>query len=170
MSVDGTGAPAIPDVPDHARDYAQAFQRGRDMAGRPAETRRPRAIGPDPIGPHAIGLGVHVARMEEGERDAVARRAEALSAILRALQGATPDPAERLRMARHLARVTPGLGVRPEDIGLHDVTDAGVSGHIAHVTGLRHALVLAAEPRYVAPLHEAEPNLEGGARYIGPAD
>jgi hypothetical protein len=165
MTIDGTGDPVMSNIPDHARDYAEAFQRGRDMA-----VPRPETSASPAIAPHAIGLGVHVARMEEGERRGVARRAEALSGILRALQGATPDPAERLRMARHLARVTPGLGLRPEDISLHDVTDAGVAGHIANVTGLRHALALAAEPRYVAPLHELDPNPEGGARYIGPAD
>jgi len=118
-----------------------------------------------------IGLGVHVARLDEGSRRQVARRAEALTEVLRGLQGATPDPVERLRMARHLARVTPGLGLRPGDISLGDVTDRGVAGHIAGVTGLRQALEAAAQPRYLGPLHETrQSTTEGGARYIGPAE
>ena len=117
-----------------------------------------------------IGLGVHVARMDEDRRRAVAARAEALTEVLRGLQAAAPDPAERLRMARHLARVTPGLGLRPEDISLGDVTDRGVAGHIANVSGLRQALAAAAQPRYVAPLHETNLTPQGGARYVGPAD
>lgn len=117
-----------------------------------------------------IGLGVHLARMDDGGRRAVAQRAEALSGVLRGLQGATADPGERLRMARHLARVTPGLGLRPENISLSDVTDTGVAGHIARVAGLRQALMAAAQPRYVGPLHETTPSTQGGARYLGPAD
>ncbi|MDB5483468.1 MAG: hypothetical protein JWO83_4521 [Caulobacteraceae bacterium] len=128
------------------------------------------AAGRPETGPaHALGLGVHVARMDEGGRGAIAKRAEALTEVLRGLQGATPDPAERLRMARHLAQVTPGLGLRPEDISLRDVTDTGVAGHIASVTGLRQALAAAAQPRYVGPLHEANPSTQGGVRYLGPA-
>ena len=153
----GLGAPG---GPDHVRDYADAFERGRDVA----------AARPGSGGAHAIGLGVHVARMDEAGRGAVAQRAEALTEVLRGLQRATPDPAERLRMARHLARVTPGLGLRPEDISLRDVTDRAVAGHIANVSGLRQALAAAAQPRYVAPLQETDLNPQGGARYLGPAD
>jgi hypothetical protein len=157
--------PAMLRAPDHAGDYADAFQRGRDLAARP-----PATTGPHAIGPHAIGLGVHVARMDEGGRLAVAKRAEALTEVLRGLQAATPDPAERLRMARHLAQVTPGLGLDPENISVRDVTDTGVAGHLASVTGLRQALAAAARPRYVAPLRDGHLNpTKGGARYLGPA-
>lgn len=160
MTDGGVFNPAMLGAPDHAGDYAAAFERGRDLAG-------PR---PAPAAGHAIGLGVHVARMDEGGRRAVAQRAEALTEVLRGLQGATRDPAERLRMARHLTQVTPGLGLRPEDIGLQDVTDRGVAGHIASVAGLRRALEAAAQPRYVAALHESNLTPQGGARYVGPAD
>jgi hypothetical protein len=108
--------------------------------------------------------------MDEGARRAVAQRAEVLMQVLRGLQGATSDPVERLRMAHHLAQVTPGLGLRPEDVGLNDVTDRGVAGHMANVAGLRRALEAASRPRYVAPLHQANLALQGGARYLGPAD
>lgn len=160
MNDDGLINAATLETPDHAAAYADAFQRGRDLA----------APTPATGGIHAIGLGVHVARMDEGGRRAVAQRAEALTEVLRGLQAATSDPAERLRMARHLARVTPGLGLRPEDIGLRDVTDTGVAGHIANVSGLRQALAAAAQPRYVAPLHEPNLTPQGGARYLGPVD
>ena len=153
------GMPLAPGTPDHVGDYAEAFQRGRNLAA-----RRPEAGGV-----HAVGLGVHLARMDEGGRSAVAQRAEALMEVLRGLQGASPDPAERLRMAHHMARVTPGLGLRPEDISLRDVTDTGVAGHIASVSGLRQALTAAGQPRYVGPLHEANPSTQGGVRYLGPA-
>ena len=152
--------PAPLGTPDHAGDYAQAFERGRDLAA-----PRP-ALRAD----HALGLGVRVARMDEGARRAVAQRAEALSEVLRGLLGATTDPAERMRMARHLARVTPGLGLRPEDIRLQDVTDRGVAAHITNVTALRQALEAASHPRYVAPLHETNLSPQGGARYLGPAN
>ena len=157
----GVPGPGMLGAPDHAQDYADAFERGRDLAA-----ARPGSGG----GAHAIGLGVHVARMDEAGRGAVSQRAEALTEVLRGLQGATPDPAERLRMARHLARATPGLGLRPEDISLRDITDRGVAGHIANVSGLRQALTAAAQPRYVAPLHETDLTPQGGARYVGPAD
>jgi len=160
MSNGGMIDPAMLGAPDHAGDYADAFQRGRDLAAQRPEAGRA----------HEIGLGVHVARMDEDRRRAVAARAEALTEVLRGLQAAAPDPAERLRMARHLARVTPGLGLRPEDISLGDVTDRGVAGHIANVSGLRQALAAAAQPRYVAPLHETNLTPQGGARYVGPAD
>ena len=151
--------PPMVGAPDHAADYAEAFQRGRALAAPRPET----GLG------HAIGLGVHVARMDEAGRQALAKRAEALTEVLRGLQGATPDPAERLRMAHHLARVTPGLGLRPEDINARDVTDTGVAGHIANVAALRRALSAAAQPRYVGALHEANPSTQGGVRYLGPA-
>jgi hypothetical protein len=151
--------PAIQGAPDHARDFAQAFERGRNLAGRR----------PAPSGADAIGLGVHIARLDEQGRRAVAQRAEALTEVLRGLQGASPDPAERLRMARHMAQVTPGLGVRPEHVNLQDVTDRGVAAHLAAIAGLRQALEAAAQPRYVAPLHDHDLN-QGGVRYLGPAD
>ena len=160
MTDGGTIDPALFGAPDHARDYAQAFERGRDLAA-------PR---PAPGGNHALGLGVRIARMEEGGRRTVAQRAEALTGVLRGLFAATHDPGERLRMARHLAQVTPALGLRPEDISLEDVTDRGVAGHIANVTALREALEAASRPRYVAPLQPTNPNPQGGARYLGPAD
>jgi hypothetical protein len=160
MTDGGMVDPAILGTPDPVRDYAQAFQRGRDLAA-----PRP-ALG----GNHAPGLGGHVARLDEGGRRAVAQRAEALTEVLRGLSGATPDPAERLRMARHLAQVTPGLGLRPEDISLRDVTDRGAAAHIANVTALRQALEAVSQPRYVAPLHDTNPSPQGGARYLGPAD
>ena len=159
MSNDGMIDPAMPGSPDHAGSFAEAFQRGRALAAPPSEAAPA----------HAIGLGVHLARMAEPGRGAVARRAEALTEVLRGLQGASPDPAERLRMARHLAQVTPGLGLRPENISVHDVTDAGVAAHIASVTGLRQALAAAGQPRHVGPLQEANPSTQGGVRYLGPA-
>jgi len=156
----GMNDPAIQGAPDHARDFAQAFERGRDLAG----------PGPTPSGANAIGLGVHIARLDEPGRRAVAQRAEALTEVLRGLQGASPDPAERLRMARHMAQVTPGLGVRPEHVNLQDVTDRGVAAHLANIAGLRQALQAAAQPRYVAPLHDHDLSSQGGVRYLGPAD
>jgi hypothetical protein len=131
---------------------------------------QPRQV-PGLAAAHGIGLGVHVARMDESGRRTVARRAEALAEVLRGLQGATSDPVERLRMARHLARVTPGLGLRPRDITGDDVTDAGLTGHIASIADLRQALEFAARPRYVAPLRDGHVNpTQGGVRYLGPAD
>src|ERR1700677_3013259 len=123
MTDGGMIAQASPGPPDHVGAYTEAFQHGRALAGRP-----PRRGGPDPI-----ALGVHIARMDEGARQAVARRTEAVRQVLLGLRGATSDPAERLRMARHLAGVTPGLGVRPGDISFPDITDAGIAGHIARV-------------------------------------
>jgi hypothetical protein len=160
--------PAMAGAPDHAADYADAFRRGRELTARPPETD-----GGHGLGPHAIGLGVHVARMDEAGRLAVAKRAEALTQVLRGLLGATPDPAERLRMARHLAWVTPGLGLRAEHIGPRDVTNAGLAGHLSSVAGLRQALAAAAQPHYVAPLHDPNVNSnssKGGVRYVGPAN
>lgn len=90
--------------------------------------------------------------------------------VLRGLRGATSDPAERLRMAHHLAQVTPSLGLRPEDISLQDVTDRGVAGHLGNVAGLHQALEAAAQPRYVAPLQDANLSPKGEARYLGPAE
>ncbi len=164
MSNHGTIDPATLTPPDHAGAYAEAFQRGRDLA-----VQQPATGGAHGLGPRAFGLGVHVARMDEGGRLAVAKRAEALTEVLRGLQGATSDPAERLRMARHLAQVTPAVGLRPEDISLPDVTDTGVAGHIASVTSLRQALATAGQPRYVGPLHEPNATTQGGVRYLGPA-
>lgn len=113
---------------------------------------------PDPL----EGLG-------PDQRQGAARGAEALGRLLRGLLGAAADPAERLRMARHLARATPALGLRPEAIAPHDVTDEGLAGHIAAVSALRRRLAGPAPPRHLGPLRLVSSANQGGARRTGPA-
>jgi len=106
--------------------------------------------------------------MTPDQRSSAARGAEALGRLLRGLLGAASDPAERLRMARHLAGTTPAIGLRPEAIAPHDVTDEGLAGHIAAVSALRRRLADAAPPRHLGALRQTPSANQGGARHLGP--
>jgi len=154
-------------APDLVGDYADAFQRGRRLASQSAAA---------PTAPPSLSdvVASHIGQLGPPQRQAAGRRIEALSQVLLGLRGATSDPVERLRMAQHLARATPGLRLRPGDVGLKDVTDRGLAGHLARLTVLgRHiASQSDASPtpsRYVGPLRQAASAPQGGARYIGPA-
>ena len=69
-----------------------------------------------------------------------AQAQEQLAAILQGLRLQSPDPRERLAMARHLAALHPEFGVEPRAIGLGDVTDAGISEHLATALALKTAI------------------------------
>jgi hypothetical protein len=118
--------------PDYVGDYANAFAAGRRMAGAtaPASVTNPFSA------PGGGDMATAVAAMSEGQRQAAAQRAEALAAVLAGLKGASADPAARLAMARHVAAVTPALGIAPAAIAGADVTDEGLARHLAGALSL----------------------------------
>jgi len=172
---------------DPAADYARAFQMGRQLAAQAPHPLANPPGAPDPrlAAPPMSGVDSHIAAMGDDQRLAAARRAEALAAMLRGLQASTPDPGQRLQIARHLAAVTPGLGVDPRSIAIGDVTDPGIASHVAAVIGLQRQLGtpdpragMSPDPRTAAAMftgaggqpRQSDTQNQGGVRYIGPVD
>jgi hypothetical protein len=172
-------------TPDYAGDYANAFDLGRQMAtSRGAPAKPPAAPMVAPAGP--VDLRTHFAHLDESGRQAAAATAEALTGVLHGLQLATPDPRERLRMARHLAAATPSLGIAPAAISLGDVTDQGIAGHLAATLAAQGQIAPPGAPRYLGALDAppspspgagpatsgprglVNPSVQGAARYLGP--
>ena len=121
--------------PDPLAVYGRAFQAGRTAA---APTPPPATQGPSPS-PHAT-VDALLGGLDDHGRLAAARAQEQLAAILQGLKLQSPDPRERLAMARHLAALHPEFGVDPRAIGLGDVTDAGISEHLATAMALKTAI------------------------------
>jgi len=172
---------------DPAGDYARAFQMGRQLAAQSPHPLANSVGAPDPsmAAPPMGGVDSHIAGMGDDQRMAAVRRAEALAAMLRGLQSSTPDPGQRLQIARHLAAATPGLGVDPRSIAIGDVTDQGIASHIAAVIGLQRQLGtpdphagMSPDPRTAAAMftgaggqpRQTDTQNQGGVRYIGPVD
>ena len=152
---------------DLVGDYEDAFRRGRRLSSQIADGQ-PSAL--------SAVLAGHIGELSPSQRQAVIQRIEALSQVMVGLRGATADPVERLRMAHHLAQMTPGIGLEPASIGPHDVTDPGLMGHLTRLAALGRHIAGQSDPspspapsRYIGPLRQANSSIQGGVRYIGPA-
>jgi hypothetical protein len=122
----------LPRSPDHLGDYASAFDVGRRLAQQGGAQPAVQPIAADPR--EAIEA------MNPRQKAMAARQAARVIGVLRAIQAATPDLAERLRMARHVAARNPRLGVDPSRIALVDVSDAGIAGHMAEAMRLKRRI------------------------------
>ena len=118
-------------TPDPLAAYGRAFQAGRTAAAPPPPPTAPS--------PHAT-VDSLLGGLDERGRLAAAQAQEQLAAILQGLRLQSPDPRERLAMARHLAALHPEFGLEPRAIGLGDVTDAGISEHLATALALKTAI------------------------------
>ena len=111
-----------------------------------------------------------IAGLSPAQRLAAARRAEAVAHALEGLRTASPDPLERLRMARHMVLTLPGFDLPPHHLTAEHVSDAALAAHIAGVITLARQLAPTGTPRHLGSLEPAHPQQQGGARYVGPAD
>ena len=177
--IDQAGRGGMNPRPDPVVDFARAFESGRRLAAPPPRAQpapvargRPAAWIDPRVARTATALAGSGAfdRMNAAQRLKAATTNEQLGAILQGLASlrtgaGEPDLAERLSAARHIAVAT-GL-MDPKTISLADVTDEGLSRHLADVRAIAHLLHGGR-----APPPPVRGDIEGRHRFEGgdPAD
>lgn len=136
------------------RDYQAQQDRtaGQQTASALASGDRESALlAASKLGPDQV-MAVHasIAKLDDHQRALVQRRNEQLGSILLGARHATADVNERLAIAQHVASLHPEFGIKPEQITLQDMSDAGIDTHLAAVRTLDD-VIAQHKPVAVAP-------------------
>lgn len=98
-----------------------------------------------------VDLAEHLSKLDESQRGSALQHITLLSNVAQQIAATSKDPAERARMAQHIATTHPDLGINPSEITPEAMTDEAING-------LRMATTKAEEQYTLTP---------GSARYKG---
>lgn len=138
-------------------DQAAAAYAGGDVQGARTAIAHTGDLG------SLVGLDQHIAGLSAAQRAQAADANQKVAAVLHGIQGASQDPAERLRMAQHVVTQHPEFGIQPESLTMEDVTDQGIASHVASAMTVQEMLAqskpvsVAPGASLVDPTHPAHP-------------